>query len=108
MVVEDKEVQKFHYLNDPMPEKHAMEYNEIKLTRLFGRDFMRYICIVLCAMGEDFVVATDFDEEGWMRAGLRDFFWANTDAIHKALDQGMTLRAFVAGNDPRSATASEV
>ena len=108
MVVEEKGVQKFHYPNDPMPEKHAMEYNEIKLTRLFGRDFMRYICIVLCAMGEDFVVATDFDEEGWLRAELRDLFWVNTDAIHEALDQGITLHAFVSGNEPRAGTARGV
>ena len=105
MVVEDKEVQKFHYLNDPMPEKHAMEYNEIKLTRLFGRDFMWYISIMHCAMGVDFLVTTDFDEEGWLRAELRDLFWANTDAIHKALDQGISLHAFEAGNGPRTGTA---
>ena len=105
MVVEEKEVQKFHYLNDPMPEKQAMEYDEIRLTRLFGRDFMRYISIMHCAMGEDFLVTTDFDEEGWVRAELRDFFLANTDAIHKALDQGISLHAFVAGNGPRTGTA---
>ena len=105
MVVEENGVQTFHYLNDPMPEKHAMEYNELKLTRLFGRDFMRYIRIVHSAMGEDFVVTTDFDEEGWVRAELRDFFWANTDAIHEALDQGITLHAFAAGNGPRTGTA---
>ena len=75
MVVEEKEVQKFHYLNDPMPEKHAMEYNEFNLTRFFGRDFMRYIRTVHNAMGEDFVVTTDLNEEGWMRAELRDFFY---------------------------------
>ena len=73
MVVEEKDVQKFHYLNDPMPEKHAMQYGEIKLARLFGRDFTRYISIVHCAMGEDFLVTTDFDEDGWVRAELRDF-----------------------------------
>jgi len=105
MVVEDKEVQKFDYLNDPMPEKHAMEYNEIKLTRLFGRDFMRYISIVHCAIGEDFLVTTDFDEEGWLREELRDFFWAKTDAIHKSLDQGITLQTFVTGQNERLGTA---
>ena len=108
MVVEENGVQKFHYLNDPMPEKYAMEYNDIKLTRLFGRDFMRYISSVHCAIGEDFVVTTDFDEEGWMRAELNDFFWANTDAIHEALDQGITLHAFVSGNEPRAGTARGV
>ena len=105
MVVEENCVHKFHYPNDPMPEKQAMEYDEIKLTRLFGGDFMRYISIVHCAIGEDFLVTTDFDEEGWLREELRDFFWAKTDAIHKSLDQGITLQTFVAGNDPRSATA---
>ena len=105
MVVEEKEVQKFHYPNDAMPEKQAMEYDEIKLTRLFGRDFMRYISIMHCPMGEDFLVTTDFDEEGWMRAELRDFFWANNDAIHKALDQGMTLQTFVSGQNERVGTA---
>ena len=105
MVVEEKEVQKFHYLNDPMPEKQAMEYDEIKLTRLFGRDFMRYISIMHCAMGEDFLVTTDFDEEGWLREELRDFFWANTDAIHKALDQGITLQTFVTEQNERVGTA---
>ena len=105
MVVEENGVQKFHYPNDPMPEKQAMEYDEIKLTRLFGRDFMRYISIVHCAIGEDFVVTTDFDEEGWLRSELRDFIWANTDDIYTALDQGITLHAFVAGNGPRTGTA---
>ena len=105
MVGEENGVQKFHYLNDPMPEKQAMEYDEIKLTRLFGGDFMRYISIVHCAIGEDFVVTTDFDEEGWMRADLRDFFWENTDAIHKALDQGITLQTFVTGQNERVGTA---
>ena len=105
MVVEGNCVQKFHYLNDPMPEKYAMEYSDIKLTRLFGRDFMRYICIVHSAMSEDFVDAPDFDEEGWLRSELRDFIWANNDAIHKALDQGMTLQTFVSGQNERVGTA---
>ena len=106
MVVEENCVHKFHYPNDPMPEKQATEYDEIKLTRLFGRDFMWYISIVHCAMGEDFLACTDFDEEGWLREELRDFFWAKTDAIHRALDQGITLQTFVAGHDPRVGTAS--
>ena len=58
-----------------------------------------------CAIGEDWVVSPDFDQEGWLREELSDLFWANTDAIHRALDQGITLHTFVAGHDPRVGTA---
>ena len=105
MVVEENGVHKFHYPNDPMPEKQAMEYDDIKLARLFGRDFMMYICIVHCAIGEDWVVSPDFDQEGWLREELRDFFWANTDAIHKALDQCISLQTFVTVQNERVGTA---